>query len=45
MGGDIVQLSTEIEFMKNTKGSYDEIRLEESKANLLKQIDHKKRAI
>ena len=44
MGDDIVEWSTENYALKNKKGSYDEIRLEESKTNLLRQIDDEKRA-
>ena len=42
MGDDNVELSTENDALKNKIGSYDEKWLEESKANLLKQIDDKK---
>ena len=44
MADDIVELSTENEFLKTKIGSYDEKLLEESKAKLLKQIDDEKRA-
>ena len=44
MGDDIVDLSTENDALKNEVGNYDEKMLEESKTNLLKQIDDKKRA-
>ena len=44
MGDDIVDLSTENEFLKNKIGSYDEKWLEESKAKLLKQYADEKRA-
>ena len=44
MGDDINELSTKNEYLKNKRGSYDEKRLEESKAELLKQIDDEKRA-
>ena len=44
MGDDIVELYTENESLKSKIGSYDEKRLEESKAKLLKQIDDEKRA-
>ena len=44
MGDDIVELSTENESLKNKIGSFDENRLEESKAKLLKAIDDEKRA-
>ena len=44
LGDDIVELSTENHALKNKIGSYDEIWLEESNLNLLKQIDDEKRA-
>ena len=44
LGDDIVELSTENDALKNKIGSYDEKWLEESKANMLKQIDDEKRA-
>ena len=45
MGDDIVDLSTENDTLKSKIGDYDEKKwLEESKANLLKQIDDEKRA-
>ena len=44
MGDDIVELHTENESLKNKSGSYDEKRLEESKASLLQQIEDEKRA-
>ena len=44
MGDDIVELSTENDALKNEIGSYDERWLEESKLNLLKEIDDEKRA-
>ena len=44
MGGDIVDLSTENESLKNKIGSYDEKWLKESKTKLLKQLDDKKGA-
>ena len=44
LGDDIVELSTENDALKNKIGSYDEKRLEESKARLLQQIDDEKRA-
>ena len=44
MVDDIVELSTENETLKNRIGSYDEKWLEESKANLFKQIYDEKRA-
>ena len=44
MGDDIFDLSTENEILKNYIGDYDEKRLEQSKAELLKQIDDDERA-
>ena len=44
MGDDIVEFSTENEFLKTKVGSYDEKWSEESKANVLKQIDDEKGA-
>ena len=44
MGDDIVELHKKNESLRNKMGSYDEKWLEESKANLLKQIDDEKRA-
>ena len=44
MGDDIVDLSTEIDSLKNKIGDYDEKWLEESEAKLLEQIDDEKRA-
>ena len=44
MGGDIVDLQTKNESLRNKIGSYDEKRLKESEAKLLKQIDDEKRA-
>ena len=44
MGNDIVELSTENDTLKNQIGNYDQKWLEESKANLLKNIDGEKRA-
>ena len=41
---DMVELSTENATLKNQIGHYDQKRLEESKAKLLKQIDDEKRA-
>ena len=41
---DIVEISTEIEGLKNQIRDYDEKWLEESKAKLLKQIHDEKRA-
>ena len=45
MGDDIVELSTEKEYLKKKIGFYDEKVLEESKAKLLKQIVDEKTAI
>ena len=42
MGDDIVELGVENEFLKNQLGDYDEKWLQESKANLLKEIVDKK---
>ena len=42
MGDDIVELSTEIIVLKNQIGDFDQKRLEESKAKLLKLIDDEK---
>ena len=44
LGDDIVELTTQNESLKNKMGSYDEKRVQESKANLLKQKDDEKRA-
>ena len=44
LGDDIINLSTENDALKSKIGSYDEKWLEESKANLLKQIDDETRA-
>ena len=44
MGDDFFELSTDIETLKNKKGSNDEKWFKESKAKLLKQIDDEKRA-
>ena len=44
MGDDIVELPTENETLKDQIGGYDQKCLEESKANLLKQINDEKRA-
>ena len=44
MVDDIVELSTEIDALKNKIGAYDEKWLEESIAKLLKQINDDKRA-
>ena len=43
MGDDIVELSVENESLKNQIGDYDEKWLQESKANLLKEINDEKR--
>ena len=43
-GDDIVQLSTENDALKSKIGSYVEKWIEESKNNMLKQIDDEKRA-
>ena len=39
MGDDIVELSTENDFLRNELGSYDEKWYEESKTRLLKQFN------
>ena len=44
LGDDIVELSTENDALKIKIGSYDEKWLEESKNQMLKQIDDEKRA-
>ena len=44
MGNDIVDLSTENDFLKEKIGDYDEKWLQESKEKLLKDIDDEKRA-
>ena len=44
LGDDMVELSTENDALKIKIGSYDEKRLQESKARLLQQIDDEKRA-
>ena len=44
LGDDIVELSTKTDALKNKIVSYDEKRLEEPEAKLLKQIDDEKRA-
>ena len=44
MGDDIVELFTENEPLKSQIGDYDQRWLEESKPNILKQIDDDKRA-
>ena len=45
LGDDIVDLSTENDALKIKMGSYDEKWLEESKVDLIKQINYEKRAI
>ena len=45
MSDDIVDLSTENNFLRNKIGSYDEKWLEESETKLFKQIDDEKKAI
>ena len=45
MGDDIVEQSTEIESLENRKSSYDEKCLEESRAEMSKQINDEKEAI
>ena len=44
MGDDILELSTENDSSKDKIGFYDEDWIEESKAELLKQIDDEERA-
>ena len=44
MGDDLVELSVENESLKNQIGDYDEKWLQESKTNLLEEIDNEKRA-
>ena len=44
LGGDIIELSTENDVLKNQIGEYDQKWLEESKARLLKDINDEKRA-
>ena len=44
LGDDIVDLSTENDALKNRIGDYDQKWLEETKANLLKDINDEKRA-
>ena len=44
LGDNIVDLSAENDALKNKIGSYDENWLEESKNQMLKQIDDEKRA-
>ena len=43
-GDDIVELSVENESLKSQIGEFDERRLQELKAKLLKEIDDEKRA-
>ena len=45
LGDDIVELSTEHEFLKNRIGPYDRKWFEESEAKLLKQIDNEKKQV
>ena len=42
MSADIVDLTTEIDGLKNPIGDYDQKRFDESKAKLLIQIDDEK---
>ena len=44
LGDDIIELPTENDVLKNQIGEYDQKWLDESKANLLKDINDKKRA-
>ena len=44
MGDDIVELGVEKESLKNQMGNYDEKWHQESKTNLLKDIDDEERA-
>ena len=44
LGDDVIELSVENDALKNQIGSYDQKWLEESKANLLKDINDEKRA-
>ena len=44
LGDDIIELSVENDALKKQIGDYDEKRLEESKAKLLKDINDEKRA-
>ena len=44
LGDDIIELSTENDVLKNQIGEYDQKWLEESKANLLKDINDEKKA-
>ena len=44
LGDDIVELSVENESLKNQIGQYDEKCRQETKANLLKEINDEKRA-
>ena len=45
MGGDIFEISTKNESLRNKRGFCDEKLLEESKAKLLKQIEDEKKSI
>ena len=44
LGDDIIELSTENDVLKNQIGEYDQKWLDESKAELLKDINDEKRA-
>ena len=44
LGGDIIDLSVENDALKNQIGNYDQKWLEETKLNLLKDINEEKRA-
>ena len=44
MGNDIVDIPTEIDALQTRIGAYDEKRSEESKTQLLRQIDDEERA-
>ena len=44
LGDDIIELSVEIDALKNQIGDYDQKRLEESKVKLLKDTNDEKRA-
>ena len=43
LGGDMAEISTKNETLKNKTGTYDEERLEDYKANPLNQFDDDKR--
>ena len=45
LSDDVVELSTKNDALKNKIGDYDEKRLQESKNNLLKQMDDEKKQI